>query len=156
MDLDGIAFDRRFGQPVVKDGCGVFGMLRKAGSPLIPNSAAINGISCIKYRGSDLGAGYAAFRTPEVPGGAPYRIQAFVTTESVANRIRGVLEESIGPVDGSRIRRVDKRRTDLVVWEANVTPRLEDSDDMVEKAVDSGNSSLFRDGFEGRVFSYGR
>ena len=57
MDLDGIAFDRRFGQPVVKDGCGVFGMLRKAGSPLIPNSAAINGISCIKYRGSDLGSG---------------------------------------------------------------------------------------------------
>ena len=101
MDLDGIAFDRRFGHPVVKDGCGVFGMLRKADSPLIPNSAAINGISCIKYRGSDLGAGYAAFRTSEVPGEAPYRIQAFVTTESVANRIRGVLEESIGPVDGS-------------------------------------------------------
>jgi glutamate synthase domain-containing protein 1/glutamate synthase domain-containing protein 3 len=156
MDLDGIAFDRRFGQPVVKDGCGVFGMLRKAGSPLIPNSAAINGISCIKYRGSDLGAGYAAFRTPEVPEGAPYRIQAFVTTEVVANRIRGVLEETVGPVQGSRIRRVDKRRTDLVVWEADLTPRLADSDEAVERAVDSVNSTLFRDGFEGRVFSYGR
>ena len=35
-------------------------------------------------------------------------------------------------------------------------PRLDDSDDMVEKAVDSVNSSLFRDGFEGRIFSYGR
>ena len=156
MDLDKIAFDRRFGHPVVKDGCGVFGMLRKVDAPLIPSQVAIDGISCIKYRGSDLGAGYAAFRTSTEPGGVPYRIQAFVTTESVANQIRGVLEERVGPVNGSTIRRVDPRRTDVVVWEANVTPREKDSDETVEKAIDSVNTSLFGDHFEGRVFSYGR
>ncbi|MDA4113862.1 MAG: glutamate synthase [Thaumarchaeota archaeon] len=156
MGLDKIAFDRRFGHPVVKDGCGVFGMLRKIDSPLIPSQVAINGISCIKYRGSDLGAGYAAFRTADEPGAVPYRIQAFVTTENVANQIRGVLEERVGPVNGSTIRRVDPRRTDVVVWEANVTPRDRDSDETVEKAIDSVNTSLFRDSFEGRVFSYGR
>ena len=158
LDLDKIAFDRRFGHPVVKDGCGVFGMLRKVDAPLIPSQVAIDGISCIKYRGSDLGAGYAAFRTSTSTeqGGVPYRIQAFVTTENVADRIRGVLEEQVGPVDGSTIKRVDPRRTDVVVWEANVTPRENGSDETVERAIDSVNTSLFRDHFEGRVFSYGR
>ena len=45
MDLDKIAFDRRFGAPVVKDGCGVFGVIRKVDSPLIPESVVVSGIS---------------------------------------------------------------------------------------------------------------
>ncbi|MGA2664089.1 MAG: glutamate synthase [Nitrososphaerales archaeon] len=155
MDIDRIAFDRRFGQPVVKDGCGVFGMLRKADAPLIPNRVAIDGISCIKYRGSDLGAGYAAFRTSGVPTGSPYRVQAFVTEEAVAERIRATLEERVGVVESSSTRRVGPRR-DLLVWEGGVRPRDGDSDLRIEGAVDSVNATLFRDGFEGRVFSYGR
>ncbi len=156
MNLDGIAFDRRFGQPAVKDGCGVFGMLRKADSPLIPNRAAIGAISCIKYRGSNLGAGYAAFRTTDAPEEAPYKIQAFVTSSAVADRIRGVLEERVGRVGGQTLRTVGRRKEGLVVWEAEVSAGGNESDDLVEKAVDTVNADLFRDGFEGRIFSYGR
>jgi len=54
MELGNIAFDRRFGHPVVKDGCGVFGMLRKVDAALISSKVAVNGISCIKYRGGGL------------------------------------------------------------------------------------------------------
>jgi glutamate synthase domain-containing protein 1/glutamate synthase domain-containing protein 3 len=156
MDLGNIAFDRRFGHPVVKDGCGVFGMLRKVDAPLISSKVAVNGISCIKYRGSDLGAGYAAFRTTTEPSGTPYRIQAFVTGEDVANQITSALEERVGTVDGQTLRVIDPRRKELSVWEASLHARGSDSDATVESAVDSVNTSLFRDSFEGRIFSYGR
>ena len=54
-------FDTTYGQPIAKDGCGVFGMLRKKDAPKISNLKAVAGICCIKYRGSNLGAGYASF-----------------------------------------------------------------------------------------------
>ena len=141
---------------MVKDGCGVFGMLRKADSPLIPNRAAIGAISCIKYRGSNLGAGYAAFRTTGVPQEATYKIQAFVTGSGVSDRIRSVLEERVGKVGGQSIRAVGRRSEGLVVWEAEVSAGGSGSDESMEEAVDSLNADLFRDGFEGRIFSYGR
>ncbi|MDA4137065.1 MAG: glutamate synthase [Thaumarchaeota archaeon] len=156
MKLDNIAFDRRFGQPVVKDGCGVFGILRKVDAPLISNSMAVNGISCIKYRGSDLGAGYAAFRTLNEPGSAPYKLQAFVTGEKVAEQITSLFEEQVGVVESQSLRIVDPRRRELSVWEATVRARGADADTRVENAVDSVNTSLFTDSFEGRIFSYGR
>ena len=154
MDLDGVAFDRRFGMPVVKDGCGVFGMLRKADAPRISNQIAIDGISCIKYRGSNLGAGYAAFTASD--DSAPYRIQAFVTGESVAKRIQSALEERVGRVEHSSTRRIERSKDQLSVWEATLRPRESGADGEIELAVDSINSSLFRDSFEGRVFSYGK
>lgn len=156
MDVDNIAFDRRFGQPVMKDGCGVFGMLRKVDAPLISSMVAINGISCIKYRGSDLGAGYAAFRTSGEPGSAPYRIQAFVTGEKVAQQMTSALEERVGTVEDQTLRVIDPRRKELSVWEATLRARGRDSDSTVENAVDSINASLFTNSFEGRIFSYGR
>jgi glutamate synthase domain-containing protein 1 len=156
MDLGGLAFERRYGDPVVKDGCGVFGMLRKAGSPLIPNSAAIDGISCIKYRGSNLGAGYAAFTTPAGEHGGPYRVRAFTTSEDVGARIASALEERVGSVEGPGSRSLGGRAGELLVWEAQVRPRTRDPGAAVEGAVDSINESLLRDGFEGRIFSYGR
>jgi glutamate synthase domain-containing protein 1/glutamate synthase domain-containing protein 3 len=156
MDLDKIAFDRRFGHPVVKDGCGVFGMLRKKNAPLIPSAVAVNGISCIKYRGSDLGAGYAAFRTSQEPGSAPYRVQAFVTGEKVAGEITSWFEERVGTVERQSIRVIDPRRKELSVWEATVRARSPDADSVVESAVDFVNTSLFTDRFEGRIFSFGR
>jgi len=156
MEMTNIAFDRRFGHPVVKDGCGVFGMLRKADAPLISNTVAVNGISCIKYRGSDLGAGYAAFRTSDGSGEVPYRIQAFVTGAASAERIATVLEARVGAVEGRSLRVVDPRRKELSVWEATIRAREKDSDSTLEKAVDSVNSSLFKDSFEGRIFSFGR
>lgn len=156
LDLDSIAFDRRFGHPVVKDGCGVFGILRKQDSPLITNKMAVNGISCIKYRGSDLGAGYAAFRTSEGQAPAPYRVQAFVTGSDVAEHIGSVLQDRVGAVENQSLRVVDPRRRDLSVWEATISSGSANSDSIMESAVDSVNASLFRDTFEGRIFSYGR
>lgn len=156
MDLGDIAFDRRFGHPVVKDGCGVFGMMRKKGAPLITDSTVINGISCIKYRGSDLGAGYAAFRTGSQPGETPYRVQAFVTGERAAEVIHSRLEEGVGTVDGETMRVVDPRRANLSVWEASVHATGPQSDSRMERTVDAVNSSLFGQTFEGRIFSYGR
>lgn len=155
MDLDDIAYDRRFGQPLMKDGCGVFGILRKRDAPLVTNQMAVNGISCIKYRGSDLGAGYAAFRTLDGPA-APYRVQAFVTSGMVAEQIGSILRQRVGPVENQSLRVVDSRRRDLSVWEATVRSSSANSDSAIESAVDSVNAALFKETFEGRVFSYGR
>jgi glutamate synthase domain-containing protein 1/glutamate synthase domain-containing protein 3 len=154
MEIDGIAFDRRFGTPVVKDGCGVFGILRKADAPRISNQMAIDGISCIKYRGSNLGAGYAAFTASSAS--APYRIQAFVTEESVGKRIQAALEERVGRVEHSSTRKIERASDPLAVWEATLLPRDPNADEEIEKAVDSINTSLFGDSFEGRIFSYGK
>jgi glutamate synthase domain-containing protein 1/glutamate synthase domain-containing protein 3 len=154
LNLNDIAFDRRFGTPVVKDGCGVFGMLRKLDAPLITSQVVIDGISCIKYRGSNLGAGYAAFRTTD--GSTLYKIQAFVTGRRAAEQIGSVLEERVGSVEGQTLRTIDPRRRDLSVWEATVKPHTSVSDSEVENAVDFVNASLFKESFEGRVFSYGR
>jgi glutamate synthase domain-containing protein 1/glutamate synthase domain-containing protein 3 len=155
LDVGDIAFDRRFGHPVVKDGCGVFGMLRKVDAPLITDRMAVSGISCIKYRGSDLGAGYAAFRTSGDSGAAPYRVQAFVTGPKAAEEIASTLRERVGPVESQNMRVVDARRKDLSVWEAAVSAGTE-RDSAMEAAVDSINAHLFDQTFEGRIFSFGR
>jgi len=164
MDLDDIAFDSRFGLPVVKDGCGVFGMLRKSGAPRIPSKAAISGISCIKYRGSNLGAGYAAFNTDapcvggdsESPQRAPYLIKAFITGDQIAERIQATLEERVGLVQDPRIRGIGGGGEQLAVWEARLQARDSNSDSLLEGVVDSINGSLFSTDFQGRIFSYGR
>jgi glutamate synthase domain-containing protein 1/glutamate synthase domain-containing protein 3 len=164
LNLDDTSFDRRFGLPVVKDGCGVFGMLRKADAPRISSKTAINGISCIKYRGSNLGAGYAAFNTDVVTRGAgsaaaeaaPYRIQAFITAEQTAGQIQAELEGRVGPVLDSRIRRIGPQSEQLSVWEARLSATKPNSDSLLEEVVDAVNVSLFEDGFHGRIFSYGR
>jgi glutamate synthase domain-containing protein 1/glutamate synthase domain-containing protein 3 len=164
LDLSNTSFDTRFGLPVVKDGCGVFGMLRKSGAPRIPSTVAINGISCIKYRGSNLGAGYAAFNTEGVldrtdsstAARAPYRIQAFVTGDAIAEEIQATLERSVGRVDNPTIRRIENGGENLKVWEGSLTARDSNSDSLLEEVVDSVNGSLLQRDFRGRIFSYGR
>jgi glutamate synthase domain-containing protein 1 len=163
LDLSNTSFDTRFGLPVVKDGCGVFGMLRKSGAPRIPSTVAINGISCIKYRGSNLGAGYAAFNTEGVldrtdsstAARAPYRIQAFVTGDAIAEEIQATLERSVGRVDNPTIRRIENGGENLKVWEGSLTARDSNSDSLLEEVVDSVNGSLLQRDFRGRIFSYG-
>ena len=80
MDLDGIAFDRRFGHPVVKDGCGVFGMLRKAGAPTHSQQCRDQRDILHKVPGERPRRRVRRLQDPsDEPGTAPYRIQAFVT-----------------------------------------------------------------------------
>src|SRR5208283_4172639 len=114
-------------------------MLRKSGAPKISSKTAINGISCIKYRGSSLGAGYAAFNTDVASesGGShaaertPYRIQAFINGDQVAEQIQSTLEDRVGLVHDSRIRRIGHGEQ-FAVWEASLLARNPNSDALLE------------------------
>ena len=66
--VDYVDYDTTYGQPVYKDGCGIFGVIRKKDAGKISNLTTVTGISCISYRGSDLGAGYALFDPSMSPG----------------------------------------------------------------------------------------
>jgi glutamate synthase domain-containing protein 1 len=77
-------YDARYGQPVYKDGCGIFGVIRKDGAPKVSNLDALTGIACIKYRGSDLGAGFALFDPALSSGRQTHKGTAFVGTQAIA------------------------------------------------------------------------
>ncbi|MDA4112231.1 MAG: hypothetical protein OK439_06795, partial [Thaumarchaeota archaeon] len=138
MSEDFWQYDTYFGQPISKDGCGVFGVLRKPGAPLISNTVAVDGISCIKYRGSDLGAGYACF---ESNNDKRLKIQAFVNDETIARLVTEKLAELLGEPVSSSIRVFDdsKGKSNVLTLEFDYSS-LEDSD--LEKKVDQINSSL--------------
>lgn len=139
-----------FGQLIVKDGCGVFGMLRKPGAPRIPNQHAVKGLACIKYRGSDLGAGYACF---DSSSRNTFRVKAFVNDELVHTAIIRGLSELLGePV------RVALQRHSLKtsILEAEYTD-LKNPEGEIDLMVDAINSSLLDDKkIMGRIFSYGK
>src|SRR5438094_7972526 len=78
--------------PVVKDGCGVFGVLRKEGAERIGNSVALKAIECVRYRGSSLGAGFAAFTNREERR-PPARIKVFVDGKESLQEVRDHLSE---------------------------------------------------------------
>jgi glutamate synthase domain-containing protein 1/glutamate synthase domain-containing protein 3 len=149
-------YDARFGQPVYKDGCGIFGVIRKDGAPKISNLTPLSGIACIKYRGSDLGAGFALFDPSLSSGGQTHKIKAFVRNQGIADTLEDQLSASVnsprdvqllmpGAVTG---------RERFGIWEGNV--RTSDNP-ALEKTIDSINGGLLSDGkIDGRVFSYGR
>ena len=145
-------YDTRYGQPINKDGCGVFGILRKPGSPKISNLDAVTGISCIKYRGSSLGAGYASFESGDK--NSPYKIMAFVKNGEVAKRLELSLTNVLGrPIESSIILRWDEAK--FGVWSA----RFPNSgkDEQLEKKIDEINSTLLSNrNIDGRIFSYGK
>jgi glutamate synthase domain-containing protein 1 len=91
-------YDARFGQPVYKDGCGIFGVVRKEGAPKVSNLDALAGIACIKYRGSDLGAGFALFDPSLNSGGKTHKVKAFVRNQKIADSLEDQL--STGSASG--------------------------------------------------------
>jgi glutamate synthase domain-containing protein 1/glutamate synthase domain-containing protein 3 len=150
------SYDTRYGQPVYKDGCGIFGVIRKDGAPKVSNLDALTGIACIKYRGSDLGAGFALFDPSLSSGGQTHKVKAFVRNQAIADNLVDQLSASVspprdvnllvpGPVSG---------RERFGIWEGNVVTSDEPN---LEKTVDSINSELLSDGkIDGRIFSYGK
>ena len=150
------AYDTRFGQPVYKDGCGIFGVIRKDGAPKISNLDALTGIACIKYRGSDLGAGFALFDPGMSSGGQTHKIKAFVRNQSIADNLSDQLSASVNsPRDVQMLMPpAVSGRERFGIWEGNVNT----SDNLaLERTVDSINGELLSDGkIDGRVFSYGR
>lgn len=145
-------YDTRFGQPVVKDGCGVFGVIRKPKAPKISNLAAVNAISCIKYRGSDLGAGYASF---DVSPTNRLKIMAFVQGEKVASTIREQLSQLLGEPLDSALATPKESRSRFGVLTAEFGYAGHELE--LERKVDQINSMLLKDKrIDGRIFSYGR
>lgn len=88
-------YDARYGQPVYKDGCGIFGIVRKKDAPKISNLTTLSGISCISYRGSDLGAGFALFDPSMGAGAQSYKLKAFVKNQDVADGLRDHLSAAL-------------------------------------------------------------
>ena len=78
---------------VSKDDCGVFAVLRKKNSNKISSSIAINGIECVRFRGSKYGAGFACFN---LDNGFTndYYLQVFVADKNIANEIKNILQDS--------------------------------------------------------------
>jgi glutamate synthase domain-containing protein 1 len=146
-------YDTKYGQPIVKDGCGVFGVIRKPNAPKISNLAAVSAISCIKYRGSDLGAGYASFEVSEQQN--TYKIMAFVKDENTAKLVLEQLSSLLGKPVSSQVSIPGGSRSQSGILEAEF--RYSGHEMELERKVDSINSKLLRDRtIDGRIFSYGR
>lgn len=146
-------FGTTFGQPIVKDGCGVFGVIRKPSRPKIANDVAVKGISCIKYRGSNLGAGYACVDTSN-PNALKFK--AFVRNDSASKFISDKLSKLLGDPLLSELQLPgdDHKRSEILNL---VFPFSKDQESGLDTQVDEINASLILDGkIEGRIFSYGR
>ena len=87
-------YDTTYGQPVYKDGCGIFGVIRKDSAPKISNLTPLTGVHCIKYRGSDLGAGFAQFDPSLGVGGNSHKVKAFVRNQGIADSLEDHLSDS--------------------------------------------------------------
>ncbi len=145
-------YDTKYGQPIVKDGCGVFGVIRKPNAPKVSNMTAVSAISCIKYRGSDLGAGYASF---EATRKNQYKIMAFVKDEKIAARVLDQLSTLLGKPVTSNIITPKNSKSRFGVLTAQF--RYSGHELELERKVDSINFTLLRDRtIDGRIFSYGR
>ncbi len=148
-------YDTRYGQPVYKDGCGIFGVIRKKDAPKVSNLTTLAGISCISYRGSDLGAGFALFDSSLTADPNTHRLKAFVRNKEVADDLTDRLTASISsPRDVQVLEppRLDNKPR-FGVWEANV-----DTSDRrnLERTIDGINGVLLSSGkIDGRIFSYG-
>ena len=149
-------YDARFGQPIIKDGCGIFAILRKKSAPKISNLAAVNGLSCIKYRGSDLGAGYASFDSSLSTG--PYKLKAFVKDRDAARNLERNLSSNLDTRIESKlaIQADSGSRKRFGIWEATLNSTGID-ETTLEMAVDRTNLMLLGDRqITGRIFSYGK
>lgn len=149
-------YDTTYGQPVYKDGCGIFGVIRKDGAKKISNLDTLTGISCINYRGSDLGAGFALFDPSVSDGGQTHRIKAFVRNQDIADNIMDHLSATVSSPRSVQLLMPPPRSgfERFGIWQAEVNA----SDNLVlERTVDTINGELLSDGkIDGRVFSYGR
>ena len=153
LKTDEWRYDTTFGQPISKDGCGVFGVLRKSGAKPISNTEAVEGISCISYRGSNLGAGYACF---DSLNDRTLKVGAFVSNEAVARSVLTKLSDTLGEPLTSRIVGFEDspNGTDVLNLEFEYSAKVLSS---IDRLVDDINASLLSNKrIDGRIFSYGK
>jgi glutamate synthase domain-containing protein 1/glutamate synthase domain-containing protein 3 len=152
LDQDFWQYDTKYGQPVIIDGCGVFGVIRKPNSPKISNMSAVAAISCIKYRGSDLGAGYASF---DLSKRSQYKIMAFVKDEIIVKSLLEQLSTLLGKPVTLSVSTPKESRSRFGILTAYFNYSGHELE--LERNIDSINSTLLRDKrIDGRIFSYGR
>src|SRR2546422_9611691 len=140
--------------PVVKDGCGVFGVLRKEGAERIGNSVALKAIECVRYRGSNLGAGFAAFTNQEPR--PPARIKVFVDGKESLQEVRDHLSE----YSKRGLRMLSESLPDsdstakgvFTVYEVLV----DSPDELLFEATNTLNVLMSKEGIRARVYSSGR
>ncbi|MEM2872255.1 MAG: hypothetical protein QW217_07445 [Candidatus Caldarchaeum sp.] len=130
-------------------GCGILGILRRSDAAKIKAQDAVSSIECVRYRGSKLGAGYAAYNLNH--GSAPYKVKVFVGSDDSLQFVKNVLtEHADGGVWELGVENPSSGR--FVSWAAHVDA----SEASLRKAVDIINRQLFSAGMKGRVYSWGR
>ncbi|MEM0384253.1 MAG: hypothetical protein QXV27_05355 [Candidatus Caldarchaeum sp.] len=130
-------------------GCGILGILRRRDAAKIKAQDAVSSIECVRYRGSKLGAGFAAYNLNH--GRAPYKVKVFVGSDDALQFVKNVLtEHADGGVWELGVENPSFGR--FVSWAAHVDA----SEASLRKAVDIINSQLFNAGLKGRVYSWGR
>ncbi len=139
--------------PVVKDGCGVFGILRKEGAGRIGNSVALKGIECVRYRGSNLGAGFAAFTNSERR--PPARVKIFIDGEESLQEVRDYFSEYSRK---GLMRIVSESLPDSMTEGAfTVYEALVDSpEELLFEATNTLNQLMSKEGIRARAYSSGR
>src|ERR1700731_300680 len=134
-------YNTKYGQPVFKDGCGIFGIIRKNNSAKVSNTTAVEGIECIRYRGSDLGAGFALFDPSLNAGAQTHTIKAFVRNQDIANNLEDQLAATFNSPRGVQLLTPHQigGRERFGIWEG----QLKTSDNpALEKVIDGINSEM--------------
>ena len=76
---------------VSKDDCGVFAVLKKKHSSKIPNQIAVDGIECVRFRGSKFGAGFASFNIEN--SNKDFLLSIFVENDNTFDEIKTILSD---------------------------------------------------------------
>ncbi len=138
----------------MKGGCGVFGVLRKNSAHKISNLTPLRAIECVRFRGSQLGAGFASFDIPEGTP-PPIRVKVFVDNDKTLSFVRLMLK---GAVKNRRLNMLSEKLSKFNVEGFKVYEAfIEATPSTLQTIVDQLNLRLMsEDGVKGRVFSYGR
>ena len=80
---------------VSKDDCGVFAILKKKHSVKISNQIAIDGIECVRFRGSKYGAGFASFNLDN--SNQDFLLSIFVENEKTFEEIKTKISNKFNP-----------------------------------------------------------
>ncbi|MEM4281800.1 MAG: hypothetical protein QXQ70_06285 [Candidatus Caldarchaeum sp.] len=131
-------------------GCGILGILRRHDAPKIRARDTLSSIECVRYRGSKLGAGFAAYNLDN-PYNGLHKLKVFVRSDDALEYVKNIFKEY---ADGG-------------LWElgfdtspssrfASWTAYVESSETSLRTAVDKINYDLFNAGIKGRVYSWGR
>ncbi|MEM4189841.1 MAG: hypothetical protein QW544_04945 [Candidatus Caldarchaeum sp.] len=131
-------------------GCGILGVLRRKDASKVKASETLSSIECVRYRGSKLGAGFAAYNL-DSSNNSLHKVKVFVSSDDALRHVKDVLKEY---ADGG-------------LWEigfdtsassrfASWTAYVESSESNLREAVDRINFELMNAGMKGRVYSWGR